>query len=101
MKQWSAVVRSWARWLACGAKGTARVCCVHEKQVCVQIMIPSNNSHTLFISCIKLQVTRHHLEPERCCFVTDSGILNMDVIAQVKSEFLDILNLMHPGVECF
>ena len=82
-----------------------KVCCVREKQLCVQIMFPSNNNITLFIGrqkdCIKVWVTRHDLEPERWCFVTDSGILNMVVIAQVKSEFLDIWNLMHLGVECF
>ena len=54
-------------------KGVARVCCVREQQLCVQIPFSSNDGRTLFIAiifqktngdgdgkdCIKLRATRH------------------------------------------
>ena len=33
--------------------------------------------------------------------MTVAGYLNVEVFTMILSEFLDIWNLVHPGVECF
>lgn len=104
--------------IACKGKGAARVCCVHEKQLCVQVPFSSNDGSTLLIAyifkkkkgedrskdCVMVRLPQTHGErnqPERRYFVTETGYLNTEVFKKILNEFLDIWNLVHPGVECF
>ena len=104
--------------IACKGKGAARLCCVREKQLCVQAPFSSNDGSTLLIAhifekkkggdrskdCVMVRLLQAHGErnqPERRYFVTVTGYLNVEVFTMVLSDFLDIWNLVHPGVECF
>ena len=105
--------------IACKGKGAARLCRVREKQLCVQAPFSSNDGSTLLIAhifekkkkgedrskdCVMIRLPQAHGErnqPERRYFVTDAGYLNTEVFTMILSEFLDIWNLVHPGVECF
>ena len=54
--------------------------------------------------CVMVRLPQTHGErnqPERRYFVTETGYLNTEVFKKILNEFLDIWNLVHPGVECF
>ena len=93
--------------IACKGKGAARLCCVREKQLCVQAPFSSNDGSTLLIAhifekkkggdrskdCVMVRLLQAHGErnqPERRYFVTVTGYLNVEVFTMVLSDFLDI-----------
>ena len=104
--------------IACKGKGAARLCCVREKQLCVQAPFSSNDGSTLLIAhifekkkggdrskdCVMVRLPQMHGEqnqPERRYFVTVTGYLNTDVLTMILSDIFFFLYLVHPGGECF
>ena len=94
--------------IACKGKGAARLCCVREKQLCVQAPFSSNDGSTLLIAhifekkkggdrskdCVMVRLPQapgERNQHERRYFVTDTGYLNTAVLTMILSEFLDIV----------